>query len=146
MNTGTSSRKGEILKDAFSASAISAVCNSAGASWKMLYIRNIIQAMTKEGTVVIIIYLMCEKSGVPAEEEARTVVSERGDILSPKYAPEIIAPAVHPGEKPWAVPIPMSATPIVAIVVHELPVIRDTRALMIQVAKRKIPGVIICIP
>ena len=56
--------------------------------------------MTNDGTVVTIINLICVKSGVPADEEASTVVSESGDILSPKYAPEMIAPAIHPGSYP----------------------------------------------
>ena len=34
-------------------------------------------------------------------EEARMVVSDKGDILSPKYAPEIMAPAIQPSSKPW---------------------------------------------
>ena len=99
-----------------------------------------------DGTVVISIYLICVKMGVPEEEDARTVVSDRGETLSPKYAPEIIAPAVHPASYPWAVPIPIKATPIVAIVVHELPVIIAIRALIRQAAKRNISGMIIFIP
>ena len=39
-------------------------------------------------------------------EEARMVVSDKGDILSPKYAPEIMAPAIQPSSKPCAFPIP----------------------------------------
>ena len=77
--------------------------------------------MAIEGTVVISIYLICVKRGVPEEDEASTVVSDRGEILSPKYAPEIMAPADHPGSKPCAVPMPINATPTVAIVVQELP-------------------------
>ena len=41
---------------------------------------------------------MWVNSGVPAAEDARVVVSESGEILSPKYAPEMIAPAVQPAE------------------------------------------------
>ena len=37
---------------------------------------------------------------VPADDEASTVVSESGDTLSPKYAPDIMAPAVQPGSYP----------------------------------------------
>ena len=51
-----------------------------------------------------------------------------------------MAPAVQPGSKPWAVPIPMSATPIVAIVVHELPVMTDIRALISHAAARNTDG------
>ena len=55
-------------------------------------------------------------------EEARFVVSDKGDILSPKKAPETIAPAVILMDSPIASPIPISATPMVAAVVNELPI------------------------
>ena len=79
-------------------------------------------------------------------EDARIVVSDKGDILSPKYAPEMIAPAIHPSSKPCAFPIPINAIPMVAIVVHELPVITEINAQMMQVDARKKLGWIICIP
>ena len=79
-------------------------------------------------------------------EDARIVVSDKGDILSPKYAPEMIAPAIHPSSKPCAFPIPINAIPIVAIVVYELPVITEINAQMMQVDARKKLGWIICIP
>ena len=99
-----------------------------------------------EGTVVISMYLIWVKRGVPEADDARTVVSESGEILSPKYAPEMMAPADHPGSNPWAVPMPIRATPTVAIVVQELPVITDTSALMTHEAARNMPGVITFIP
>ena len=52
----------------------------------------------------------------------------------------MMAPATHPSEKPIAWPMPMSATPMVAIVVHELPVISDTPAQMRHEATRKNEG------
>ena len=79
-------------------------------------------------------------------EDAKTVVSERGEILSPKYAPEIIAPAMTPSLNPSAFPIPSKATPIVAIVVHELPIIKETKAQMTQAVRRKTFGLIILTP
>ena len=63
---------------------------------------------------------MWVKRSVPAIAGARFVVSERGDILSPKYAPEIMAPATTPLLKPRALPMPSSATPMVATVDQEL--------------------------
>ena len=51
--------------------------------------------------------------------------------------PEIIAPAIQPSLKPCAFPIPISAMPIVAMVVHELPVMTDTTAQIMQVDTRK---------
>ena len=63
-------------------------------------------------------------------------VSERGDILSPKYAPDITAPAVTAGGiQPY--PIPSAAIPIVPAVVHELPVAKDMIQQIIQTAARK---------
>ena len=40
--------------------------------------------MIKEGIVVIIKYLIWVNKGVPAVDEASTVVSDKGEILSPK--------------------------------------------------------------
>ena len=49
----------------------------------------------------------------------------------------MIAPATHPVAKPCASPIPIKAIPIVAMVVHELPVITDTTAQITQQEARK---------
>ena len=99
-----------------------------------------IKAIQSDGMVVIIIYLIWSNRGTLAVDDANTVVSDRAEILSPKYAPDIIAPATQPSEKPCAVPIPISATPIVAIVVHELPVSRDTTAHIKQAVTKKTFG------
>ena len=84
-------------------------------------IRNKIIEITKEGIVVYIIYFICVNKSVPAMAEAKLVVSDNGDILSPKYAPDIIAPPISPVGIPRTFPIPSKAIPIVAIVLHELP-------------------------
>ena len=55
---------------------------------------NRIRVITMLGKVVHIICPICPNKSVPATAGARLVVSDRGDILSPKYEPEIIAPAV----------------------------------------------------
>ena len=44
----------------------------------------IMRVRISEGTVVMSIYLICWNSGVSDIEEANIVVSESGDILSPK--------------------------------------------------------------
>ena len=80
------------------------------------------------------------KRGTSDVDEASTVVSLIIEILSPKYAPEIIAPAIHPSSKPRARPIPIRATPSVAIVVHEEPVSSDMIAHMIHEAGKNIEG------
>ena len=45
---------------------------------------------------------------------ARLVVSERGETLSPKYAPDTMAPAVIASDIPIPLAIPIKATPTVA--------------------------------
>ena len=94
----------------------------------------------KEGIVVYIIYLIWVNSSVSATAAAKFVVSDNGDILSPKYAPDIIDPAIIPSENPIDFPIPKRAIPIVAIVDHELPEAMDTIAQIMQEANKKISG------
>ena len=52
----------------------------------------------------------------------------------------MIAPAIHPSSYPCALPIPSRAIPMVAMVVHELPVITDTIAQITQVETKKKVG------
>ena len=100
VRTGTRRSHGDILNVEARSSEKSAVIAASGVSCKRLTVRNIRIDITNEGTVVIIMNRMCVNKGVPDEDEARTVVSERGETLSPKYAPEMIAPAIHPGSYP----------------------------------------------
>ena len=74
------------------------------------------------------------------------VVSDNGDILSPKYAPEMTAPATIPAGIPILSPIPIPATPIVAIVDHELPIANETIAQISVIATRNQEGVMIFNP
>lgn len=83
---------------------------------------------------------MCSNKVAPAIAGARFVVSDKGDILSPKYAPEIIVPAICGVGIPRPVPTPIKAIPTVPAVVQELPVARETIAQIIQVAIRNIAG------
>ena len=53
------------------------------------------------------------------------VVSDSGDILSPKYAPERTAPATRGKGNPSPAPIPIKAMPMVPEVPHEVPVARE---------------------
>lgn len=52
----------------------------------------------------------------------------------------------QPSSNPCAFPMPMRAIPMVAIVVHELPVITEINTQIIQADVRKKLGWIICIP
>jgi hypothetical protein len=56
------------------------------------------------------------------------VVSDSGVILSPKYAPQITAPAAVGSSRPSTLAIPTKATPRVPAVVQELPVTMPTKA------------------
>lgn len=69
-----------------------------------------------------------------------------GDILSPKYAPDITAPAVYADGIPSASPMPSSAMPMVAIVVHDVPVITEMSDAMMQAQGRKNNGDMNCTP
>ena len=57
-----------------------------------------------------------------------------------------MAPAIQPGENPNAVPMPSKAIPIVAMVVHELPVSTETNAQMMHAANKNAVGWMIFIP
>ena len=90
--------------------------------------------------------LICLNRDAPAIAGARLVVSDSGDILSPKYAPDTIAPAVIAGGNPNAAPTPISATPMEPAVDHEEPVARDTMLHSRQAVTKKILGLMILIP
>ena len=97
--------------------------------------KKMIRDIKRLGPVVHIICLMWVKRSVPATAGARLVVSDSGDILSPKYEPEIIAPAVTAGERPSPTEIPIRAAPKVPATVHELPILSADKAQIIQAAK-----------
>ena len=63
---------------------------------------------------------------------ARFVVSDKGESLSPKYAPEIIAPAVIANETSRTVAMPINPIPRVPATVHELPMLRPNIAQTIH--------------
>ena len=96
--------------------------------------------MAIDGTVVSSMYFMCVNIGTRAVDDASTVVSLMSEILSPKYAPDIMAPAIHPSSNPNARPMPIRATPMVATVVHDEPVKSEMTAQMTHEASRKIDG------
>ena len=77
---------------------------------------------------------------------ARLVVSDRGDILSPKYAPDRMAPAVIPGFMPRPKPMPIRATPMVPMVPQEEPVAREVMEQIRTQAMKKMAGCMIFRP
>ncbi len=84
--------------------------------------------------------LTCVNTSVPAIAGARFVVSESGDILSPKYAPEMIAPAAIGDGIPRPIAIPMSARPIVPIVPQDVPVASEVIEQISTAATRNTDG------
>ena len=85
-------------------------------------------------------YFTWVNTSVPAIAGARFVVSESGDILSPKYAPHMTAPAVGPTGMPSPAPMPMRASPMVPIVPQEVPVASAVIEHIRTAATRKILG------
>ncbi len=77
---------------------------------------------------------------------AKFVESDRGDILSPKKAPEMTAPAVKPRGIPILVPILIIAIPEVPRVPQDVPVATEVNEHTINVVSRKYLGVIIVSP
>src|SRR5699024_12615985 len=100
----------------------------------------------KAGNVIHVIFLICAKKATFNIEDALFVVSESGDILSPKKAPETIAPAVIGSDTPVALDIPINATPIVPTVVKELPTLIPTIADTRNTIAKKNFGVTILNP
>ena len=95
-------RVGVVVSDKMDKTVVVAIEDNVKHPLYKKIIKNTIRLIIIEGTVVIIIYLICTNNGTPTVDEAITVVSESGEILSPKYAPEIIAPAIQPSEYPIA--------------------------------------------
>ena len=85
-------------------------------------------AIRKVGPVVDVIAITWSNKPVSETAAARFVVSDKGENLSPTYAPEIIIPAVIAGEIPRPCPIAKNAIPTVAVVVQEEPQARPTIA------------------
>ncbi|CAM5191738.1 hypothetical protein LSPH26S_02237 [Lysinibacillus sphaericus] len=126
--TGTSNNHGEITKlFSITSSVVSIFSEFMATSAKLLPINpNATSVMINAGIVVYSICFIWSNKSVFVKPAARFVVSDKGDILSPKYEPEITAPAIIGAGIPILKPIPIPATPIVAIVDHELPIASET--------------------
>ena len=140
VTSGTISNQGEILNVCCRLASIVRVSATVAVAPLKPTTANTTKAIKSEGVVVISIYLIWVNSGTSTVEEASTVVSLISEILSPKYAPEMIAPAIQPSSKPNALPTPIKATPMVAMVVHDEPVRSEITAQMIHDAGRNIEG------
>src|SRR3546814_14531249 len=96
------------------------------------------KAISMAGTVVGIMFLMCENRSTPVTAGARFVVSESGDTLSPKNAPDTTAPAVQYIGMPTPAPIPIRDSPTVPTVPHDVPRASDTSEQKTTAPARKI--------
>ena len=85
--------------------------------------------------------LMCSHRPISAAAGVRLVVSDKGDILSPKKAPDTIAPAVMAGGMPSPSPMPIIASPTVPAVPQEVPVAKEITAQIRHRKNRKLDGV-----
>ena len=81
-----------------------------------------------------------------AVAEASRVVSDSGESLSPKWEPEIIAPAAKGRGTPMPAATPMSATPTVAAVPQQAPVAREVMEQMMKARGRNIWGLMSLMP
>jgi len=75
---------------------------------------------------------MCSYRVEPAARGARLVVSDRGDILSPKYEPPTTAPAVMGRESPSPWAMMTRTTPMVPMDPQDVPVQVDITAQIIK--------------
>ena len=82
--TGAKSSHGDMWNVASSCSSISLVSIESVMSVVKPITANTISAIVSEGKVVTIKYFTCENKLTPTVDDARIVVSESGEILSPK--------------------------------------------------------------
>ena len=139
-NTGTRNKPRLIVKLCFILVNKISVSAAPEVFWKKPRIRNAIIVMMILGIVVWVMYRMWVNKSDPAIAGARLVVSLNGESLSPKYAPDITAPATIPTGISRARPIPIKAIPTVAEVVQLLPVAIEMMAQMTIQAGKKILG------
>ena len=81
---GTTRSQGVILYLACNTLVYVSMSPASPLPWVKPSTVNAIRAMVMEGTVERIRFLICSNRGTPQTDDAMTVVSERGEILSPK--------------------------------------------------------------
>lgn len=85
-------------------------------------------------------FLIWANNSLSATADDKLVESDNGDILSPKTAPEMIAPATKARLAFMLAPIPKRAIPTVEIVVKPLPIATPTMAQAIKTdGTKKLP-------
>lgn len=91
--------------------SLSVVGSYVPTEYRLPMMANITSVMIQAGIVLKHIERICPYNVPFAIAGARFVVSEKGDILSPKSAPHMTAPAIIPAGKPILRPIPIHARP-----------------------------------
>ena len=105
-----------------------------------------INVTPQAGTVVHIKFLMWAKRSVPEMALAKFVDSDKGELLSPKIAPDKTIPATIAGFIPINVPTPINETPTVDKVVKALPIKAPTSEVVTNAVGKKNAGVKILKP
>ena len=82
--TGTRNSQGVIWNLPARTEVYRSICEASEPSWDRPRTVKIIRVITMDGTVVKNMYRMCVKRGTLLTEDAITVVSDSGEILSPK--------------------------------------------------------------
>lgn len=83
-----------------------------------------------------------EKTLVSVSSLTSSALVDMGDALSPKYAPDTIAPPRSTGSAPIAIPIVMLITPMVAAVPKAVPVSSETPQFSIKLMSTTVLGCI----
>ena len=89
---------------------------------------------------------MWVKRSTPVASAAIFVVSDKGESLSPKYAPATTAPATIGRFAPMPTATPMKATPIVPAEPQDVPVHSDTIAVTTSAMSARNFGLMIFSP
>ena len=94
----------------------------------------------KQDPLVLARAFMLSMGPQPVSWQASTTELERGDILSPRIAPDTMALTVYMGAAPSPFEIPIKAMPRVEMVPQDVPMSMDVREHMRKVTIRKMLG------
>lgn len=84
VNNGTSINQGLMTNVLSKPSANEAASTPLPGVWLKLATKKTVKVMANDGTVVMSMYRIWSNNGTSPTDEASTVVSESGEILSPK--------------------------------------------------------------
>src|SRR5699024_7258342 len=107
---------------------------------------NNIAVIVNVGILTGSIPFTCSITGTFVSDAVMTVVSDKGDNLSPTYAPDITAPATNGSGIPKLAPTPIIAIPLVPAAPNDVPVVRAVMANNKNVTTRNTFGLMIANP